>query len=79
MLIWTNDPYNSVWEHLNLFQSKDAVSQLLEGKFQSKRLFSYCDASLKETKAKQISYSIKNDMPFIGHTSTELITNRNME
>jgi hypothetical protein len=59
MLIWSNDPYNSVWEYLNLFQSKDAVSRLLDGNFQSERPFSYVNNETKNTKAKQISYSIK--------------------
>ena len=59
MLIWSNNPYNSAWEHLNLFQSQDAAARLLKGDFQSNRSFYYFDENTIKNKAKQISYSIK--------------------
>lgn len=73
MLIWSNDPYNSAWEHLNLFQSKDAVARLLKGDFQSNRSFSYFDEDLIQTKAKQISYSIKQAFEYFNSAKSVTI------
>ncbi len=48
MLIWTTNSYNSVWEHLNIFQSKEAVRRLLTNQTGWKSQYSYVDNDITD-------------------------------
>ena len=58
MLTWTNRPYETMWNHLNLFSSKANAKSLLQGRMKSQRLWGYFDEALLEKKSSQLAYSI---------------------
>jgi hypothetical protein len=59
MFTWTNQPYESMWNHLRLLQASKNVEALLTGKMRSKRAFILEDEELTKRKSQQIAYAIK--------------------
>ena len=59
MYTWTNQPYESMWNHLRFLQAPKNVESLLTGKIKSNRKFILTEGELAERKSRQIAYSIK--------------------
>ena len=57
MHTWTNQPYETMWNHLLFFSRKSAVSGLLTGQIQSNRQFDV-PSHLLERKSGQVAYAI---------------------
>ncbi|WP_026736455.1 YaaC family protein [Fischerella sp. PCC 9605] len=58
MLTWTNQPYESMWNHIRLLKYSTNVKKLLTGKLLSNRNFFFSDQELVERKSRQIAYAI---------------------
>ncbi|GAA0674812.1 hypothetical protein GCM10009426_29300 [Rheinheimera tangshanensis] len=59
MYTWTNQPYESMWNHLRFLQAPKNVESLLTGKMRSSRGLVLPEGELAERKSRQIAYSIK--------------------
>lgn len=59
MYTWTNQPYESMWNHLRFLQAPKNVESLLTGKMRSSRKFTLPEGELVERKSKQIACAIK--------------------
>lgn len=74
MLIWTNRPYETMWEYLNFFSFKANVRNLLSGKISSKRNLIYAENDpLLDKKSTQITHSIKHACEYFKAADTVTI------
>ena len=74
MLTWTNQPYESMWNHLRLLQVPKNVEALLTGRMKSKRAHIFEQNELVERKAKQIAYAIRQADEYFSAADTVSIT-----
>lgn len=59
MFTWTNQPYESMWDHLRMLQVPKNVEALLTGKMKSKRNKIFDDNESTIRKSHQIAYAIR--------------------
>ncbi|AKG53105.1 hypothetical protein DGWBC_0421 [Dehalogenimonas sp. WBC-2] len=59
MHIWTNRPYEAMWDHLDFLAQPANVKRLLMGEIDSKRSSPALAKSIAERKAPQVGYSIR--------------------
>ena len=59
MFTWTNQPYESMWNHLKMLTYQANAKALLNGQLGSKRRFCVLEGNLLDKKSAQLAYSIK--------------------
>lgn len=59
MFTWTNQPYESMWNHLRMLQVPNNVEALLTGRMKSKRNSILKNNELTKRKSHQIAYAIQ--------------------
>ena len=73
LFTWTNRPYETMWDHLKIFCYKANVINLLKGKIESRRRFSYIDKDIIEKKSSQVAYSISQAYEYFKAADTVTI------
>ena len=75
MFTWTNQPYESMWNHLRVLQIPKNVEALLTGKMKSERQSFFESCELTSRKSHQIAYAIKQaDEYFTAGDSVSIAT-----
>ena len=59
MFTWTNQPYESMWNHLRMLQVPKNVEALLTGRMKSKRPATFDENESTVRKSRQIAYAIQ--------------------
>jgi len=67
---WTDNIYETVWNHLNLFAYPTNVNRLLTGEIASNRNIKYDDQETIDRKSRQIAYSISQAFEYFKAADT---------
>jgi hypothetical protein len=76
MFTWTNQPYETMWQHLLVLTHSENVKKLLQGKLKSGRTLPCPPDEILEKKSRQVAYSIRQAFEYFhAADSISIITN----